>query len=69
MQRPQFFATFDPTEKPLRISTTVIHLVLNVEFQIDMLPHLRKTGVKRYYISRSWFIGCELSIRGFRQEC
>ena len=33
-------------QKPLRISITVIHLVLNVEFEVDMLPRLRKTGLK-----------------------
>ncbi len=30
--------------KPLRISITVNHLVLNVEFQVDTMPDLRKTG-------------------------
>lgn len=51
-----FFAIFGQHEKPLRISITVIHLVLNVEFQIDMLPRLRKTRPKWYYASISWFI-------------
>jgi hypothetical protein len=37
-------ACFGLPEKPLRISITVILLVLNVEFKIDMLPRLRKTG-------------------------
>ena len=50
-----FFATFGLHEKPLRISITVIHLVLNVEFQIDMLPRLRKAGRKWYYASTGWF--------------
>ena len=64
-----FFATFGPHEKPLRISITVIHLVLKVEFQIDMLPHLRKTGLKRYYAPTGGFADSELSVRRFRQEC
>lgn len=33
-------------EKPLRISVTVSVLVLNVDFQVDMLPRLRKTGLQ-----------------------
>jgi len=40
----QNLACFGLPEKPLRISITVILLVLNVEFKIDMLPRLRKTG-------------------------
>ena len=51
----RFFATFAPDEKPLRISITVIHLVLNVEFQIDMLPRLRKTSLGRNLASTGWF--------------
>lgn len=35
-----------PNEKPLRISVTVSVLVLNVDFQVDMLPRLRKTGLQ-----------------------
>ncbi len=50
-----FFASFVPHEKPLRISITVIHLVLNVEFQIDMLPRLRKTGLRRHHASKGRF--------------
>ena len=51
----RFFATFGQHEKPLRISITVIYLVLNLEFQVDMLPYLRKTGLKRNYASTGWF--------------
>jgi hypothetical protein len=61
-----FLANFGHSEKPLRISITVIHLVLNVEFQIDMLPRLRKTCVKWYDTSASWFSAAELSSRRFR---
>jgi len=48
---------FGLPEKPLRISITVIHLVLNVEFKIDMLPRLRKTGPE----SAFHFDGAELA--------
>ena len=51
----RFRVVFGLHEKPLRISITVILLVLNVEFNIDMLPRLRKPALKVLVIFKSFF--------------